>query len=146
MFNKILIVCVGNICRSPTAELMLQQLLPNKTVHSAGVGALVGKGMDATAAKLVEQGGESGIEASTHVAQQLTSELAAEYDLILTMEQKHLKAIYSIAPHARGKTFLLGKWQQDLEIPDPYRQSEEAFVHVYKLLELACANWAKRLK
>lgn len=146
MFNKILIVCVGNICRSPSAELMLQQLLPNKTVRSAGIGALVGKGIDATAAKFVEQDGKSGIDTSTHVAQQLTSELAAEYDLILTMEQKHLKAIYSIAPHARGKTFLLGKWKQDLEIPDPYRQSEEAFAHVYKLLESTCADWANRLK
>lgn len=143
MFNKILIVCVGNICRSPSAQLMLQKQLPNKIVHSAGVGALVGKGIDKTAAKFVEQ---AGIDSSGHKAQQFTRELAAEYDLLLTMEEGHLKAMYSVAPETRGKSFLLGKWQQDLEIPDPYRQSEEAFAHVYQLLESTCADWAKRLK
>ena len=42
MFNSILVVCVGNICRSPTGERLLQQLLPEKEITSAGVGALVG--------------------------------------------------------------------------------------------------------
>lgn len=37
MFNKILVVCVGNICRSPTGESLLKALLPNKTIDSAGV-------------------------------------------------------------------------------------------------------------
>ncbi len=39
MFNKILVVCVGNICRSPTGERVLQKLLPNKEVASAGIAA-----------------------------------------------------------------------------------------------------------
>ena len=42
MFNKILVVCVGNICRSPTAERLLRSHLPQMTVESAGLGALVG--------------------------------------------------------------------------------------------------------
>ncbi|CCJ93258.1 Low molecular weight protein-tyrosine-phosphatase Wzb [Cronobacter malonaticus 681] len=49
MFNKILVVCVGNICRSPTAERLLKRYLPDVTVASAGLGALVGKGADASA-------------------------------------------------------------------------------------------------
>ncbi|MEW3493211.1 low molecular weight phosphotyrosine protein phosphatase, partial [Pseudomonas aeruginosa] len=44
MFNKILVVCVGNICRSPTAERLLKNYQPALTVDSAGLGALVGKG------------------------------------------------------------------------------------------------------
>ncbi|MGB2147778.1 MAG: low molecular weight phosphotyrosine protein phosphatase, partial [Vibrio toranzoniae] len=39
MFDKILVVCVGNICRSPTGERVLQQLLPNKNIASAGIAA-----------------------------------------------------------------------------------------------------------
>lgn len=46
MFNKILVVCVGNICRSPTAERLLKLYQPELTVESAGLGALVGKGAD----------------------------------------------------------------------------------------------------
>ena len=53
MFNKILVVCVGNICRSPTGERVLQNLLPNKEVASAGIAAeksrLIGKPADDTA-------------------------------------------------------------------------------------------------
>lgn len=46
MFNNILVVCVGNICRSPTAERLLQRYHPELKVESAGLGALVGKGAD----------------------------------------------------------------------------------------------------
>ncbi|VDZ78083.1 protein-tyrosine phosphatase [Salmonella bongori] len=52
MFNKILVVCVGNICRSPTAECLLQRFHPSLTVASAGLGALVGKGADPAAASV----------------------------------------------------------------------------------------------
>ncbi len=45
MFNNILVVCVGNICRSPTAERLLQRYHPELKVESAGLGALVGKGL-----------------------------------------------------------------------------------------------------
>ena len=80
MFNKILVVCVGNICRSPTGEALLKQKLPNHTIASAGVGALVGDPADAQASQVAQQ---HGVDLSTHVAQQLTSELAAQYDLML---------------------------------------------------------------
>ncbi|SUH36475.1 protein-tyrosine phosphatase [Salmonella enterica subsp. enterica] len=43
MLNKILVVCVGNVCRSPTAERLLKRFHPSLTVASAGLGALVGK-------------------------------------------------------------------------------------------------------
>jgi protein-tyrosine phosphatase len=46
MFNSVLVICTGNICRSPTAERRLRQLLPDKKIDSAGVGALVGHEAD----------------------------------------------------------------------------------------------------
>ena len=52
MFNKILVVCVGNICRSPTGERLLKNYQPALTVDSAGLGALVGKGADERAANV----------------------------------------------------------------------------------------------
>ncbi|ROV62399.1 low molecular weight phosphotyrosine protein phosphatase [Vibrio ponticus] len=146
MFNKILVVCVGNICRSPTGERVLQQLLPEKHVASAGIAAeksgLVGKPADKTATLLAE---EHGVDLGSHQAQQLTSALCAQYDLILVMEKGHIEALTSIAPEARGKTMLFGQWIGQKDIPDPYRQSREAFEFAYQLIEESAQAWAKKL-
>ncbi len=147
MFNKILVVCVGNICRSPTGEAILKQLLPNRTVDSAGIAALksglVGKPADAMALQVAA---EHGVDLGEHQAKQLTSELCAQYDLILVMEKRHKEALTEIAPEARGKTMLFGQWNGQCDIPDPYRQSREAFDHAYKLIDEAANAWAVKLK
>lgn len=147
MFNKILVVCVGNICRSPTGEGVLKQLLPNKTVDSAGIAALksglVGKPADHTALQVAE---DNGVDIGNHEAKQLTSELCAQYDLILVMEKGHKEALTNIAPEARGKTMLFGQWMGQKDIPDPYRQSREAFEHAFKLIDESAQLWAEKLK
>ena len=61
------------------------------------------------------------------------------------MEERHLTDLLGKYPQARGKTFLLGKWIDETEIPDPYRQSQEAFEHVYQLVDKACTAWTKYL-
>ncbi|AOV92744.1 phosphotyrosine protein phosphatase [Vibrio parahaemolyticus] len=146
MFSNILVVCVGNICRSPTGERLLQSLLPNKQVASAGLAVhkshLSGKPADQMATNLAS---EHGISLDGHEAQQLTPELCAQYDLILVMEKGHLEALTKIAPEARGKTMLFGQWIEEKNIPDPYRQSREAFEHAYALIEKAALAWSKKL-
>ena len=62
------------------------------------------------------------------------------------MEQHHINGVLSLAPEARGKVFLLGKWQDNREINDPYRQGRPAFVHAYALIDGAVNAWAQRLK
>lgn len=142
MFNKILVVCVGNICRSPTAEYLLKSLLSDKEIASAGVGALVGKPADKMAFSVAI---EHGVDMSEHKAQQLTSKLCREFDLILVMEQGHINAVTNIAPEARGKTMLLSQWLDKQDIPDPYRQSKEAFDYAYDLIERSVKAWSKKL-
>ena len=146
MFNKILVVCVGNICRSPSGERILQAKLPNKHIASAGVGTaksgLVGKPADKMAAEVALTHGYS---LDGHQAQQLTRELCRDYDLILVMEKGHLDAVTCIAPEVRGKTMLFGQWIGLQDIPDPYRQSKEAFDHAYDLIDQAAIAWTKRL-
>lgn len=143
MFHSILLVCVGNICRSPTAERLLRQALPHKRIGSAGLGALAGQGADASACAVAEA---HGLSLAGHVARQLTRELCQQQDLILVMEQAHLDAVCRLVPEARGKVMLFGKWSGGRDIPDPYRQSREAFEHVYSLLADASQGWSKRLK
>ncbi|PSV32243.1 MULTISPECIES: phosphotyrosine protein phosphatase [unclassified Photobacterium] len=146
MFNKILAVCVGNICRSPSGERLLQKKLPAKHIASAGIATqksgLIGKSADAMACEVMEQ---YDVDLSHHQAQQLTPELCHEYDLILVMEKGHIEAVTNIAPEARGKTMLFGQWIGQRDIPDPYRQSREAFEHSLMLVEQASQAWVAKL-
>jgi protein-tyrosine phosphatase len=144
MFNSILVVCAGNICRSPTGEYLLKDKLADSDikVSSAGLTALVGKGAETTATSIALT---NNIDMSGHKGRQLSSALITENDLILVMEERHLSDLLGQYPHARGKTFLLGKWIDETEITDPYRQSPEAFEHVYQLINSACNAWKKYL-
>ncbi|AXY40725.1 low molecular weight protein-tyrosine-phosphatase [Halomonas sp. JS92-SW72] len=143
MFNRILVVCIGNICRSPVAEAMLRSALPGRQLSSAGLGALVGQGVEPNARELAEA---EGLDVSGHQARQLTPEMLSDADLILVMSHGQRRAIGELAPQALGKTMLLGKWLPDEpEIPDPYRKSREAFEHVHGLLGNATNAWAARL-
>ena len=144
MFKKILVVCVGNICRSPTAELLLRNALGASAikVSSAGLSARVGEGMEASARQVLEEHGHC---AEAFKARQLTSDIVNDSDLILVMEKAHVNQVLKIASHARGKVFLLGKWQSEREIHDPYRQGKAAFIHAHALIEDAVSSWVKRL-
>jgi protein-tyrosine phosphatase len=144
MFNKILVVCIGNICRSPTVEALLKSKLAHRgiDVSSAGLGALVDKPMDSTALEVLR---EHGGDHPDHKARQLTREMLQQADIVLTMEQRHVDSIARMAPEVRGKTFLLGKWQNNQEIPDPYRQQKVAFEHVYQLMTQGVDSWSQKL-
>lgn len=145
MFQNILIVCVGNICRSPAAEALLLHRLQGKglTISSAGIGALVGNPMDKTAHEVLT---EHGLEHRAHRARQVDSEMLHRADLILTMEQSHIQHLRQMAPEVHGKTFLIGKWLDDIQIPDPFRQSKPAFEHVHSLLTQSVESWLPYLK
>lgn len=142
MFDSILVVCVGNICRSPTGEHLLKDLVPEKKIDSAGIGALVGKSADSTACQIAEK---NGISLDGHIARQLTKEMCREYSLILVMERGHIDAVCRLAPEVRGKTMLFAHWLGQKEVPDPYRKSSEAFEFVYRLLAEAAQKWALAL-
>ena len=127
------------------AEYLLKTKLvhrPEKSVESAGIGALVDKPVDETAETIL---GAQGIDATSHRARQVTTEMLARADLILAMEEKHLKRLHEMAPQIRGRAFLLGKWQDDHPIPDPYRQQRPAFDHAFKLIDEATNSWLKYL-
>lgn len=143
MFQRILVVCVGNICRSPTAEILLRHRLPNLDVASAGIGALVGRPMDATAQAVLSA---HHLDGSQHVARQLDDDMITGADLILAMERTHIDTVVRRAPHAMGRVLLLGKWIGQREISDPYRQQRPAFDHAYQLIADAVKAWEPYLR
>ena len=136
LFKNILIVCIGNICRSPMAEGMLKQALTASgkgdcLVSSAGLGALVGRPPDKKACQLML---EKDLDISGHRARQLNKDMIRKADLILVMETSHKSAIEEFEPCAKGKVFRLGNWG-DYDIPDPYQQNLPAFVISKNLIE-----------
>jgi len=143
MFNSILVVCVGNICRSPTGERLLQQLLPEKDITSAGVGALVGHSMDDLAAEIASQ---HGLDPSGHVARQLTPEICKQADIILAMSVRNIEEICLISPESRGKAMLYGRWIGDIEIPDPFRRERVVYEQAFRLLDEGAKAWQQVLQ
>lgn len=143
MFERILVLCHGNICRSPAAEHMLRVRLSDRyTIDSAGVGALVGRGADETVAQLLQA---RNIDVSAHEAKQVTRTMLSRFDLVLVMEQEHIEAVTKIAPEARGKTKLLGCWIGNKAIPDPYKKTYEIYELADNMIAEAVASWMKYL-
>ena len=142
MFESILVVCEGNLCRSPVAAALLRRDT-GRQVTSAGVAALAGRDMDPTAREVAA---DTGLICPPHRARQLDQELCSRADLILVMEQRQREHILHIAPESTGKTLLFGKWLDEREIPDPFRRSREAYQQVHRILAEASAAWAARLR
>lgn len=144
MFGSVLVVCVGNICRSPVGERLLSASLPGITVGSAGLGALVGQPADPLA---TEAAAAQGIDLGGHVARQLTAALGARHDLILVMERDHRRDIAQTLPQLAGRTMLFGQWiDGGTDIPDPYRRPRAAHDATVALIRRAADGWIDRLR
>ncbi|MFD1195092.1 low molecular weight phosphotyrosine protein phosphatase [Seohaeicola saemankumensis] len=142
MFNSILVVCVGNICRSPVGERLLRQAMPELDVTSAGINALVGKPADKTASEVAAT---HGLSLHGHAARQFTAALGASHDLILVMERGHKREIARMAPQLAGRVMLFDKWTGETGIADPYLRSAEFHEKTFTALSEAADAWARRL-
>ncbi|GAB0077383.1 Low molecular weight phosphotyrosine protein phosphatase protein [Pseudomonas syringae pv. maculicola] len=145
MFSNVLVLCVGNICRSPMAVAMICQRLAATNlgatqmhIQSAGIAALSGSPIDPTAQAVLQS---HQVHPQDHTAQQMTRELLHQADLILLMEQAHVHDVLKRAPEVRGRTFLMGKWQHRLDIADPYRLPTSAFEQTYAQLSRCIDDW-----
>ncbi len=144
MFTNIIVICAGNICRSPIAEAVLrkQVVSANIQVCSAGVAALVNHQADPLAQEVAR---DHGYDISTHRAQQATQALLTSMDLILTLDQTHSEWIRSRFPSLYGRVHKLGRWQNNADVEDPYRLPKAAFEQAYQDIERYCADWAKKI-
>jgi protein-tyrosine phosphatase len=146
---KLLFVCMGNICRSPTAEGVMRHLLREEgledeiTVDSAGTGAWhVGNPPDRRATAAARARGIV-LEGA---ARQVRPSDFDDYDLLLVADRENLADLRAIAPDeaARAKVRLLREFDPasdgaaDLDVPDPYYGGPDGFEDVLDLVEAAC--------
>lgn len=153
---RILSVCTGNICRSPTVERLLVAQAPANGLQdiqasSAGTRAVIGHPVHPEAAPVLER---LGGDPSNFAARQLTAKIASAADLILTMTRAHRDAVLELAPHRLHRTFTLAEASrlisehgartvpdlaarrsllivdETLDIPDPIGQSPEVFAEI----------------
>jgi len=140
-FQNILVVCIGNICRSPMAEALLKEALPNKTVFSAGLEALVGHSADPMAVECMQ---EMGVDITTHVAQRLDAAMMIRADIVFAMTTQQVKEIEERWGFAKGKVFRLCHWSNK-NIPDPYRKGKAEFVSAKDLVQEGVSAWGLHL-
>jgi protein-tyrosine phosphatase len=150
---KVLFVCLGNICRSPTAEAVFRQLLARSPtgleveVDSAGIGSWhIGEPPDRRAQAAARR---RGFDMSSIRARQIVHEDFALFDLILAMDRENLAELRRRAPaqyRERVRLFLEFAPELDVsDVPDPYYGGEAGFEEVLDLAEQAARGLLSHL-
>ncbi|MFN4299881.1 MAG: low molecular weight protein-tyrosine-phosphatase [Thermaurantimonas sp.] len=143
---KILMVCLGNICRSPLAEGILKSKLKalgveDVVVDSAGISSYhIGEKPDP---RTMKNARKHGIDLSDQRARQFRPEDFEHFDLIYAADRSIYDALYSMAqtPEHLRKVKMMTEEAfpgQMLEVPDPYYGTENDFESVFKLVDIAC--------
>ena len=143
--QKVLFVCLGNICRSPTAHGVFEAMVESRglsdqiRIDSCGTGGWhVGESPDKRATAHARKRGY----ALSHLrARQIQSSDFYEFDYILAMDEANLRELDLICPKDAKvipQLFLSFGDYSETEVPDPYYGGEQGFEHVLDLVESAC--------
>lgn len=141
LIKNVLVVCIGNICRSPMAEYFLKKECPNLNISSAGISALVDHPADDKAKQTAQR---FDVNLEPHTARQLNQALVSDADIILVMSSRQQRHVEQTWPVAKGKTFRLGHWQ-DKNVADPFRHEQYVFDETADLIAACVADWKKKL-
>jgi protein-tyrosine phosphatase len=154
---RVALVCLGNICRSPIAHVVLERALQDAgiadrvEVDSSGTGDWhIGHPMDRRAAAALAGAGYDG---SAHRAQQFTEDWYARHDLILAMDESNFRDISALAPDegtAQQRVRMFREFDPrasygDREVPDPYYAGDDSFTAVLHLVERTARSLAEAL-
>ncbi len=148
--TKILMVCLGNICRSPLAEGILQSKLPEDSffIDSAGTSNYhIGEKPDRRSIAIARH---YGINIDKQRGRQFTSLDFDRFDHIYAMDNSNYKNILALANNDKDKTkvkLILNESfpNENLDVPDPYYGGDSGFDNVFKMLDEACNIIGNRL-
>ncbi|GGW42985.1 low molecular weight protein-tyrosine-phosphatase [Arenibacter certesii] len=149
MSTKVLMVCLGNICRSPLAEGILKEKvdLDNIYVDSAGTANYhIGKQPDPRSIAVAKK---HGIDISGQRCRQFTKEDFKHFDYIYAMDKDNYNNIMALANNSieqqKVKLILHHMPPSEQEVPDPYYGGDDGFESVFQLLDSACEKIAQDL-
>ncbi|MEO8235119.1 MAG: low molecular weight protein-tyrosine-phosphatase [Flavobacterium sp.] len=147
--TKVLMVCLGNICRSPLAEGILRSKLSSDfVVDSAGIGHWhIGNPPDARSIKIAK---EKGIDISNLKGRQFSKQDFSDFDYIYVMDNQNYKDVIALASHENEKEkvqLILNELfpDENVDVPDPYYGLQDGFERVYDMLDEACTEIVKKL-
>ena len=149
--SDILVVCSGNMCRSPMAAAILRAALQDAgvrgiRVHSAGTIAASGGSASVDSINVCAQ---YGLDISYHRTTTLNAELVRQAGLILVMEQKHKERVIDLLPEAAHKTFLLSEFAdgalRDKNLPDPIGTSPVFYEQLFDMMQPMIDNFVRLL-
>lgn len=142
---NILMVCLGNICRSPLAEGILRtKLTTDFFVDSAGTGGWhAGQSPDE---RSIATARNYGIDISNQKARKFTVSDFDTFDHIFVMDQLNYKDVLNLAPDDVAKSKVALILGPSKEVPDPYYGGQDGFEKVYQLLDQACEEIAIKIK
>lgn len=142
--TSVLFICLGNICRSPTAEAVFRSRAKDHDIRidSAGTGAWhTGQGPDPRSRA---EGERRGYSFAGQAARKVRVQDFYEFDLILAMDSANLSDLKSIRP-ADGTAMLSLFLPDGANVPDPYYGGPDGFIHVVDLIENASDYWLAQL-
>lgn len=150
MPTKVLMVCLGNICRSPLAHGILENKVdPTKVqVDSAGTGSWhVGQAPDKRSISVAQS---NGLDITSQRGRQFVAEDFDRFDRIYVMDMSNLENVLKLAkkPEHKGKVKLILEELfpgENVDVPDPYYGGSEGFKQVYYMLDQACDKIANEL-
>ena len=142
--TKILMVCLGNICRSPLAQGILEsKITSNTVVDSAGTAAYhVGNPPDPRSIAVAKQ---NGIPISQFRARKFTREDFKNFSHIYAMDQSNYENVIGLAETKAEQEKVSLLLPDEKEVPDPYYGGPEGFESCYSLLDDACTQIVKKL-
>lgn len=147
---RVLMVCLGNICRSPTAEAALREAADRAgisiEVDSAGTGSWhVGDGPDP---RMIRAAAEDGLELGGR-ARQVTAEDFRAFDLVVAMDRSNLADLHRLAPdddaRARVRLFRDFAGELDQDVPDPWAGGPDGFREVVAIVRRAADGLVRAL-
>ena len=137
-------VCLGNICRSPLAQGILEKkVFKSVIIDSAGTaGYHIGKNPDQ---RSIDIGNKNGVDISNYRARLFSKEDFKNFDHIYVMDNSNYKDLIGQAESIEDEKKVNLILSSNQEVPDPYYLGEKGFKHCYRLLDNACENIVKEL-